>query len=41
MSRIPALLVMPIVYLVALAAVPFVVVAVLCEWATYKLKGKL
>lgn len=41
MNRIPTLIIMPIVYAITLAMVPFVVVAMLCEWSIYKLKGKL
>ena len=39
-SRIPALLIMPVLYVLVLIALPFGLLAFCYEWATYKLKGR-
>jgi hypothetical protein len=39
MTRIPTLIIMPLVYLIVLVGAPFVVLLMLLEAAIYKLRG--
>lgn len=40
MSRIPALILTPILYLLVLLAVPFALLSLCYEWASYKFGGR-
>ena len=40
MNRIPALLVAPILAVLVVIALPFALLALCHEWASYKLKGR-